>query len=56
MITSRILLQDLPGQGFDELINNKDQHVKILATPKVCDQPIVKAHRDNIDMESRRSY
>lgn len=34
MITSRILLQDLPGRGFEELINNKDNHVKILATPK----------------------
>lgn len=37
MITSRILLRDLPGQGFEELINNKDHHVKIVATPKVCD-------------------
>lgn len=36
MITSRILLRDLPGQGFEELINNKDHHVKIVATPKVC--------------------
>lgn len=34
MITSRILLQDLREKGFEELVNNKDQHVKIVVTPK----------------------
>lgn len=34
MITSRIALQDVVTKGFDELINNKDEHVKILVTPR----------------------
>ena len=34
MITSRVSLEDLPTRGFDELITNKDEHVKILATPQ----------------------
>lgn len=34
MITSRIAVDDIAKLGFEELINNKDQHVKIVATPK----------------------
>lgn len=34
MITARIALGDLASQGFDELITNRDSHVKIIATPK----------------------
>jgi len=34
MITSRISLDDIAVKGFDELITKKDEHVKILATPK----------------------
>ena len=34
MITARIALDDLVGKGFDELINKKDEHVKIVATPR----------------------
>lgn len=34
MITSRISLEDVVSKGFDELVNNKDDHIKILVTPK----------------------
>jgi (R,R)-butanediol dehydrogenase/meso-butanediol dehydrogenase/diacetyl reductase len=34
MITSRVALRDVVAKGLDELINNKDKHVKILITPK----------------------
>lgn len=34
MITSRINLDDLAVKGFEELVTKKDDHVKILATPK----------------------
>jgi len=34
MVTSRIILEDLPKMGFDELLNNRDEHIKILVTPK----------------------
>ncbi|KAJ9636464.1 hypothetical protein H2204_005297 [Knufia peltigerae] len=34
MITSRISLEDVVSKGFDELVNNKDDHVKILVTPQ----------------------
>lgn len=34
MVTSRIPLEDLSAKGFDQLINNRDEHVKILVTPK----------------------
>ncbi|EXJ79935.1 hypothetical protein A1O3_08220 [Capronia epimyces CBS 606.96] len=34
MITSRILLDDVVTKGFEELVNHKDDHVKILVTPK----------------------
>lgn len=30
MITSRIPLKEAVTQGFDELINNKDEHIKIM--------------------------
>lgn len=33
LITSRIELDDVVREGFDELINNKDPHVKILVRP-----------------------
>ena len=35
MVTSRIALEDLVPLGFDELINNKDDHIKILICPKL---------------------
>ncbi len=35
MVTSRIALEDLVIHGFDELINHKDDHVKILISPKL---------------------
>lgn len=34
MVTSRILLEDVVGKGFLELIEKKDDHIKILVTPK----------------------
>ncbi|KAK5001252.1 hypothetical protein LTR66_000028 [Elasticomyces elasticus] len=34
MVTSRILLEDLVKDGFEELVNQKDRHVKIMVTPK----------------------
>jgi hypothetical protein len=34
MVTSRIQLEDVATQGFEELIQNKDKHIKILVTPK----------------------
>jgi threonine dehydrogenase-like Zn-dependent dehydrogenase len=34
MVTSRISLEDVVTKGFKELIENKDEHVKILVTPK----------------------
>ncbi len=34
MVTSRILLDDIAEKGFRELVDNKDDHVKILVTPK----------------------
>ena len=34
MVTSRISLEDVVEKGFTELIENKDEHVKILVTPK----------------------
>lgn len=34
MITARISLDDVVEQGFEELVNNKDKHVKIVATPR----------------------
>ncbi|KIW84317.1 hypothetical protein Z517_03567 [Fonsecaea pedrosoi CBS 271.37] len=34
LISGRILLDDLVTKGFEELIRHKDDHVKILVTPK----------------------
>ena len=34
MVTSRISVEDVVAKGFEELINNKDEHIKILVTPK----------------------
>ncbi|KAJ4377980.1 hypothetical protein N0V83_000810 [Neocucurbitaria cava] len=33
MVTSRIHIDDISKKGFDELVTNKDQHIKILVTP-----------------------
>jgi hypothetical protein len=32
MVSSRIYVDDIVGKGFEELVTNKDQHVKILVT------------------------
>ncbi|KAF1816931.1 L-iditol 2-dehydrogenase [Eremomyces bilateralis CBS 781.70] len=34
MVTSRIKLEDVAQRGFEELVQNKDYHIKILVTPK----------------------
>jgi len=34
MITARVTLDDVVSKGFDELLTKKDDHVKILVTPK----------------------
>lgn len=34
MVTGRIALDDIVEHGFEELINNKDAHVKILVRPR----------------------
>lgn len=34
MVTARIGLEDLVKKGIKELIDNKDEHIKILVTPK----------------------
>ena len=34
MVTARIGLDDVVQKGFEQLIQNKDQHVKILVSPK----------------------
>ena len=34
MVTSRIILEDTVDKGFKELITRKDDHIKILVTPK----------------------
>jgi (R,R)-butanediol dehydrogenase/meso-butanediol dehydrogenase/diacetyl reductase len=33
MVTSKIYIDDIVTKGFEELVNNKDQHIKILVTP-----------------------
>lgn len=33
MITSKVYIEDIVSKGFEELVKNKDQHVKILITP-----------------------
>ncbi|KAJ9611290.1 putative diacetyl reductase [(R)-acetoin forming] 2 [Cladophialophora chaetospira] len=35
MVTSRISLEDTQAKGFEELINHKDDQIKILISPKV---------------------
>ncbi|KXT17341.1 hypothetical protein AC579_3841 [Pseudocercospora musae] len=35
MITGRIALDDIVEKGFEELINNKDEHIKILVQPRL---------------------
>ena len=35
MVTSRIKLEDVTQKGFEELVQNKDYHIKILVTPKL---------------------
>lgn len=34
MVTARIALEDVREKGFEQLVKHKDEHVKILATPK----------------------
>lgn len=34
MVTSKVHIDDIVSKGFDELVTNRDQHVKILITPK----------------------
>ncbi|KAK0254980.1 hypothetical protein LTR91_011596 [Friedmanniomyces endolithicus] len=34
MVTSRIAIEDIKEKGFEQLVKNKDAHIKILATPK----------------------
>ena len=34
MITGRINVDDIVKKGFEELVNNKDQHIKILVSPR----------------------
>jgi (R,R)-butanediol dehydrogenase/meso-butanediol dehydrogenase/diacetyl reductase len=33
-VTARIALDDVVQKGFEELINHKDDYVKIMVTPK----------------------
>ena len=33
LVTGRIALSDIVKKGFEELVNNKDQHIKILVNP-----------------------
>lgn len=32
MVTSRIYIDDITTKGFEELVTNKDQHIKIMVT------------------------
>lgn len=34
MVTSRISVEDIVAKGFEELVNNKDKHIKIMVTPR----------------------
>ncbi|KAK5053897.1 hypothetical protein LTR84_001859 [Exophiala bonariae] len=34
MVTDRISVEDIVSKGFEELVNNKDDHIKILVSPK----------------------
>lgn len=33
MVTSRIRLEDIVRKGFEELLNHRDDHLKILVSP-----------------------
>lgn len=33
MVTSRIFLEDVVDKGLEQLVNHKDDHIKILITP-----------------------
>lgn len=33
LVTGRIALDDIVKEGFEELVNHKDEHIKILVTP-----------------------
>ncbi|KAJ9637944.1 hypothetical protein H2204_004534 [Knufia peltigerae] len=35
MVTSRVALEDVVAKGFEELVNNRDDQVKILISPKL---------------------
>lgn len=37
MVTSRIQLDDIKEKGFEELVRHKDNHIKIMVTPKEAD-------------------
>jgi hypothetical protein len=32
MVTSRIYIDDISTKGFNELVTNKDEHIKIMVT------------------------
>lgn len=34
MVTSRIYIDDIVKDGFEELVKRKDDHIKIMVTPK----------------------
>lgn len=34
MVTGRISVEDIVAKGFEELVNNKDKHIKIMVTPR----------------------
>ncbi|MFP3518867.1 butanediol dehydrogenase, partial [Pseudomonas sp. SIMBA_077] len=33
LVTGRIQLEEIVGQGFEELVNNKEHNVKIIVSP-----------------------
>jgi (R,R)-butanediol dehydrogenase/meso-butanediol dehydrogenase/diacetyl reductase len=33
LVTGRIQLEQIVGQGFEELVNNKEHNVKIIVSP-----------------------
>jgi hypothetical protein len=35
LVTRRVSLEDVVTKGFDELVNNKDDQIKILVSPKL---------------------
>lgn len=34
MVTDRISIEDIVSKGFEALVNEKDDHIKILVSPK----------------------